>query len=192
MPAPRVHAFALAPHPATPHPPLRAVTGRLAPVPGGWLVTYVLEGDLDRVRIPQAGPSRFADDLWRHTCCEAFVAPRGGPRYVEFNFAPSGEWAVYRFERRRDRLPFDAGFEHDALNPHITVCRSPGKLELDAVLRLDRLVPDHADSRLALGLAAVIEESDGALSYWALRHPGAEPDFHHPEAFALELEPVRD
>ena len=34
---------------------------------------------------------------------------------------------------------------------------------------------------------AVIEENDGRLSYWALRHAPGKPDFHHPEAFALEL-----
>jgi hypothetical protein len=33
----------------------------------------------------------------------------------------------------------------------------------------------------------VIEEGDGVLSYWALRHPAARPDFHHPEGFALEI-----
>jgi hypothetical protein len=34
----------------------------------------------------------------------------------------------------------------------------------------------------------VIEEVSGVFSYWALNHPPGEPDFHHPDAFALELE----
>jgi hypothetical protein len=54
-------------------------------------------------------------------------------------------------------------------------------LELDAVIAV-------AAGRLAIGLSAVIEEQDGRLSYWALRHPPGKPDFHYPEAFALELE----
>jgi hypothetical protein len=40
---------------------------------------------------------------------------------------------------------------------------------------------------LRVGLAAVIEEKSGALSYWALRHAPGKPDFHHPDAFALTL-----
>jgi len=36
-------------------------------------------------------------------------------------------------------------------------------------------------------LSAVIEDDDGAFSYWALRHPPGKPDFHHPDAFALML-----
>ncbi len=39
-----------------------------------------------------------------------------------------------------------------------------------------------------LGLSAVIEETDGTKSYWALAHPAeGPPDFHHPDCFALTL-----
>ena len=44
-----------------------------------------------------------------------------------------------------------------------------------------------ADEPLSIGLSAVIEETDGTKSYWALRHPPGPPDFHHPDCFALEL-----
>jgi hypothetical protein len=40
---------------------------------------------------------------------------------------------------------------------------------------------------LRLGLSAVIEENDGTISYWALKHLPGKPDFHHPDSFALEL-----
>jgi hypothetical protein len=40
---------------------------------------------------------------------------------------------------------------------------------------------------LRVGLSAVIEANDGTLSYWALKHPAAKPDFHHPDSFVLEL-----
>jgi hypothetical protein len=38
-----------------------------------------------------------------------------------------------------------------------------------------------------VALCVVIEELDGALSYWALRHPAPRPDFHHADGFALEI-----
>jgi hypothetical protein len=40
-----------------------------------------------------------------------------------------------------------------------------------------------------LGLSAVIEENDGAVSYWALKHSLGPPDFHDASAFILEWEP---
>jgi hypothetical protein len=45
---------------------------------------------------------------------------------------------------------------------------------------------------LRLGLSAVIEDDNGSLSYWALKHPSGKPDFHHPDAFALEIDVVND
>jgi hypothetical protein len=191
MPAPRVHAFTLTPHPAVPSRAVHAIDGTVTRVPGGLLVHYVLEGEIDRARVPASKPPRFADGLWRHTCCEAFVARRNEPGYVELNFAPSGEWAIYRFRRTRERAPLESGLTMSELDPHVTVCRAAGRLELDAVIQLDRVWPDHSGTDLALGLSAVIEDDGGSLSYWALRHPLDKPDFHHPAAFALELDAVR-
>jgi hypothetical protein len=46
----------------------------------------------------------------------------------------------------------------------------------------------EADPQWRLGLSAVLEEKDGAKSYWALAHPpGDQPDFHHPDCFAARL-----
>ncbi|MBI3061386.1 MAG: hypothetical protein HYY83_05345 [Deltaproteobacteria bacterium] len=36
--------------------------------------------------------------------------------------------------------------------------------------------------------AARAPAQDGTISYWALKHPPGKPDFHHPDAFALEIE----
>jgi hypothetical protein len=47
------------------------------------------------------------------------------------------------------------------------------------------------DEKVVLGLSAVIEDESGALSYWALRHVPGKPDFHHPQAFAMELDAIR-
>ena len=38
-----------------------------------------------------------------------------------------------------------------------------------------------------VGLTAVIEDADGGIAYWALAHPGEQPDFHHPASFTLRL-----
>ena len=113
------------------------------------------------------------------------------PRYYEFNLAPSGEWAVYAFARYRERVPLPEDVSAQMLEPHIGTRRQPDRLELDALIPLDRLVPDFSIARLTLGLSAVVEAQDGTRSYWALRHAADEPDFHHPESFAVTLDEVR-
>jgi hypothetical protein len=147
-------------------------------------VTYCLNGDIPQIRIPSAGAPRIGTQLWQHTCFEAFIAVEGQSAYHEFNFAPSGEWAVYAFLGYRNRDPHLG----DIVPPQIGVCSTQSRLELDTLFRLDGLSTIIQRARLRLGLSAVIEASDG-LSYWALRHPADQPDFHNADGFALLLEP---
>ncbi len=147
-------------------------------------LSFALEGEIARLRIPATRAPRMAEKLWQHTCFEAFLGIAGEPAYYEFNFAPSGEWMAYAFRDYRIGTTLqDAGF-----SPAITVRRSAEKLEVDAVVYLDglRFPPD---SRLRLGLAAVVEDDAGALSYWALQHPPGKPDFHDSAAFTIALQP---
>ena len=146
---------------------------------GALTLTYVLQGELSRLRIPECQPPRRADGLWRHTCFEAFVMVAEGPGYHEFNFSPCGAWAVYAFRGYRD-----GGWEERAPAPDITVRLAPDRLELVATICHDF---SPRGGPLRLGLSAVVEDAGGGLSYWALRHPPGRPDFHHPEAFALHL-----
>jgi hypothetical protein len=171
-------------HSATRAQAVRGVAVQIGWENGGALaLTFALEGDLARLRIPALQPPRRTDSLWQHTCFEAFIRHKGEPAYCEFNFAPSGEWAAYAFRRYRDGMLLTQD-----LDPRIVVRRTVDRLELDAFIRLDCLPPEQPRTRVQLALSAVVEDEQGVLSYWALTHPPGRPDFHHPDAFALELE----
>ena len=118
-----------------------------------------------------------------HTCCECFIAVEGDPGYYEFNFSPSRQWAVYVFSNYREGAPLT----DETLDPRIAVRRFGDRLELDASIALDRLSARYVNGTLKIGLSAVIEDTEGGLSYWALAHPTGKPDFHHRDAFALRL-----
>jgi hypothetical protein len=166
---------ALERHPATPCAALRGITASIERRSDGLQLVYTLEGEIGRLLVPAPRPPRAAERLWQHTCCEAFVARSGSPGYWEFNLSPSGEWAAYEFKRYREGAA-TAGFAVD-----ITVSHGAGRLTLAACIPFE-------ERSLRVGLSAVVEETGGALSYWALRHAPGEPDFHRDEAFALELE----
>ena len=146
--------------------------------------TYALKGELSRLRIPRFRQLPKSDRLWEHTCFEAFVAVKDNPAYYEFNFAPSGEWAVCAFRRYRE----PATPPKEKLAPEITVRRAGDSLQLDALVWVDRWQAIEPGARLSVALSAVIEDNRGMLSYWALKHPPGKPDFHHADAFALEIE----
>ncbi len=145
---------------------------------------YALKGDLSRLQIPELQWPRRADRLWEHTCFEAFLGVAGHSEYYEFNFSPSGQWAAYAFRAYRIGGPID----DDDLDPKIAVVKGAAKLELSAALPLGSLPSLKSGGPLRLGLAAVIEDSDGGLSYWALKHPPGKPDFHHTDNFVLEIQ----
>jgi hypothetical protein len=170
----------LACHQQTPSPAIRGIDVVVGGAAGGILtLAFALEGDLYGLRIPESQPPGRTGGLWRHTCFEAFVMTGEGPGYREFHFSPSGEWAVYAFRGYRDAVELEV-----ELPPGFVVRRSGDRLELDAEIR-----PDHlpAGRSLRLGLSAVLEDADGVLSYWALRHPPGKPDFHHTDTFAMQL-----
>jgi hypothetical protein len=170
---------ALERHPATSCAALRGIKVSIVRKPESLQVAYVLEGEIDRLRIPPPRPPRIAERLWQYTCCEIFVAREGASGYREFNLSPSGEWAAYAFQRYRE------GALLLEVSPEITVQHRAGRLELEASL------PFSDKGKLRIGLSAVIEEVNGALSYWALKHSPGKPDFHHPDTFALRLDEIR-
>jgi hypothetical protein len=175
----------LLPHPgAAPPLPELAVQASLAHDGGGILrLRYEVTGACTQLRIPPPGAPRRADGLWRHMCFEAFVAAADAPDYREFNFSPSGEWAIYHFTGYRAGLaPVTA-----AGDPVVVVRSTAERFVLDAGIGAACL-PRAQGAMLTLALAAVIEDAAGGLSWWASAHPTEKPDFHDRRGFVLELE----
>lgn len=134
---------------------------------------YVVGDSPDFIAWPAEAPVGRGDDLWKHTCFEAFVMTDDG--YVEFNLSPSGQWASYRFDDYRQGMrPADEVCVVEGLDAHSRSVALQGRIEL----------PEGARK---LALSAVIETIDGSKTWWALAHPSDKPDFHHPDSFVLDL-----
>jgi hypothetical protein len=153
------------------------------PRPGTLALRYVVSGAVGDLKLPGAKASARADDLWRSTCFEAFVRPAAGAAYAEVNLAPSTEWAAYWF------LGYRAGMSiaHEIGAPAIELRTEADCFTLQAVFTLGPLAGLTGDAPWRVGLSAVIEETNGRKSYWALAHPPGKADFHHSVCFGLEL-----
>ncbi|MES2754401.1 MAG: DOMON-like domain-containing protein [Pseudomonadota bacterium] len=156
-----------------PHAPgvANGVTVRAGRIGQRLLLEYQIEMLAD-VTFADAPPGR-ADGLWQHTCFEAFIAG-AGTGYLEFNFAPSGAWAAYVFDDYR------AGIRNADVVPRVTWIDGKLAAQVDVATAGDWQV----------NLSAIIEETDGTKSYWALAHPDGPPDFHDPACFVLDLPAV--
>jgi hypothetical protein len=163
----------LAPHPDFPSVAALAIAVDLARDGAVLSLSYTVEGALDRVLWPGPMAAARIDELWMHTCFEAFVQPAGEAGYTEINLSPSGRWATYHFDGHR------VGMRNAAAVPDLS-WRSPA---LTASIDLG----DIADMDWRLGLTAVIEAVDGSKSFWALEHPAGPPDFHNADCFVARL-----
>lgn len=170
----------LLPHAAPPAPASLKLGAGFAWQPDGSLrLHYRLQGALDGLRLPPPAAPIPTDGLWQHTCCEAFIAEGAGSAYREFNLAPSGAWAAYRFTGYRQR---DTAWQPAAV-PSIECRRDGDSLWLVADLPT-ALLPSVATR---LGLTAVIETLADERSYWALHHAAPQADFHLSASFTLPL-----
>ena len=172
-----VEGLSLVCHPDTPCGAVERIEVKVERDANAIGLTFQLFGNLSAIRLPAPeAPTRGAN-LWEHTCFEAFVMQPGRSDYLEFNFSPSRQWAIYRFDRYREGMRPAA----DIAVPRLGLPLQNGYFKLAPVIYPQII------GRVMLGLSAVIEESDGTKSYWALAHPPGKPDFHHSDCFALKL-----
>ena len=179
-----VEGLSLVRHPDTPCRAIREITVSAARNEWHQLVLlFRLAGDITSLSIPSPVPySSRRHGLWQTTCVETFAKPVAGSAYAEFNFSPSTAWAAYQFKAYRqpieppriDALPIDVEFTDD-------------EMSISAAVDTSTISLLASDAPWQLALSAVIEESDGTKSYWALAHPPGAPDFHHPDCFQLTL-----
>jgi hypothetical protein len=173
------------------HPDSRCVAARrievdvARPSADSLVLAYVAYGNIGELRLPPMTAPARSDELWQHTCFEAFIGTAAGGAYYELNFAPSTQWAAYRFSSHRSGMRVVM----EVSAPTIEMHAASDRFTLQAALKLDGLSDLPRGAGWRLGLAAITEDTRGGKSYWALAHPPGKPDFHHFDCFALELSP---
>jgi hypothetical protein len=185
MPALAPRCVALVCHPSTLVTVVRRIDVEIASTSeGGLRLRYFLDGDVSGLRIPPPAAPKRTDGLWQHTCFEAFIGGQGSRAYCEFNFSPSTEWAAFGFSGYRAGM---VPLEYSTI-PTVATSVTEDRLALEAIVPLEALLALPGEDMLLLGLAAVIEDKDGCLSYWAIAHRAERPDFHSAAGFVVEIE----
>lgn len=210
--------FMLLPHPDSPPAAVKGVSGSaIITSAGRWNLGFTVECPDGKLSLPEPEAPRRMDELWKTTCFELFLRNSKTGAYLEFNLSPSGHWAAYSFDGYREGMR-DLAIPPIAVttsNPQQFALAMRAKLcamgiaedFVEEMLALEEpaqppaakdcfaltgILEDHslqigADCEIAI--SAVIEETDGTKSYWALAHPAGKPDFHHPTCFAATLPP---
>lgn len=145
-------------------------------------ITYTISGEIQIINI-QGKEDNLArrDNLWKETCLEIFLNPEGSEHYWEVNLSPSGHWNVYRFDEYRKGMKE----ESDMNDLPVSVERTDAALLLSAHIDMENLI--SGENPLYVGISSVVKSRKGTISYWALTHPGSEPDFHSRDSFLFRI-----
>ena len=158
------------------------ISGWVGRRPGSILLEYRVEGALHCNTRPSPSPlGKRRHELWRETCFEFFFGIPGEPFYWEGNISPSGDWNVYYFSHYREEMQEEAAVSQ----PDCHAETGNGSMLISCDVDIRNVCPD--DAALEVGIACVIADDRGAISYWAIDHCGSKPDFHDRRSFLLEL-----
>ncbi len=207
--------YALVPHPDMPPGEVAGITCTLTFADAGnWSIGFSVTPSESLVLPHPVRPQR-EDGLWQRTCFELFIRDPASGRYLEFNLSPSGCWAAYAFETyraghselsikpisittsdpeqftlgMRQRLE-DLGLDQEFIDAMLAQPLGDAGPAPATAFALNAICDNSGFDFAAdceIGISAVIEETDGTKSYWALAHPPGKPDFHHPACFAATL-----
>lgn len=148
-------------------------------------LVFQVTGDTSSIVWPETVPKpERADELWRHTCFEAFVQAAPSPAYLEFNFSPDSRWNCYTFDSYREGMARANPAPTCGLLQQVSSDRTR---QFECRIDLDSWLTQHRDPLVRLGITSVIEFTDGHIEYWAIKHRADKPDFHAPDTFVCEL-----
>lgn len=151
------------------------ITGTLERKGDELILHYDLQGPLSELVIPEINSSGlFKDGLWKHSCFELFIKDQDQRSYTEFNFSPSGDYAIYRFSDYRKK---DLDYRYRTF-PQISASITGDHLFMDIII-------ETLSGEVAI--CAVIENHRNEINYYALTHQKEKPDFHDPASFILSI-----
>jgi hypothetical protein len=169
------HRFSLCPFDPGTAPPV-ALSGCFFRRNSLLQVEFRLTGTLRAIAVPlQGGRPQRRNGLWQKTCFELFFAPAEADAYHEVNLSSTGHWNLYRFDGYREGMREEPA---DCLKCRVL----PASETLVFRLEIDLARLGLEDQTLGVGACAVLLSKERTPSYWALVHPGPQPDFHDPRS----------
>lgn len=139
-------------------------------------IAFEILGMLNRYIFDPIEPIRRANELWRRSCFELFIALPDSREYWELNIASSGAWNLYHLEDYRSGVT-EVFLKSE---PEIRIDPTPNRYRLSAVLDITELLLTPS---VAVNVAAILLTQNQERTFWAVNHPLHQPDFHAREGF---------
>jgi len=139
-------------------------------------LTFTLEGDLNAYLLPKEEKILRANELWKATCFELFLADTESKEYYELNISSSLAWNFYFLKEYRVK-PEEV---KNLLIPKIKSFRNKDKYEI--IFELESAEIDFEKFEL-FNLATILLTVKKERTFWSFIPQSGVPDFHNRRGF---------
>jgi len=138
-------------------------------------LSFSLEGGLEDYLFPAVCKNKKANELWKATCFELFLASSNEEAYYELNVSPSLEWNFYSLPTYRAEVK-----EVENVSLNINTFKKENTYEINMTLESDILDFESFDT---CNMTAILLTKNRERTFWSLKPMGDVPDFHNKEFF---------
>lgn len=139
---------------------------------------FKISGALKSYSFPKKEKLKRANELWRATCFELFLANSKTKIYYEINISPTLHWNIYRLETYRAE-PKELIVSSEAI---IKIREDEQSYEINFELECKELDLAEFDQ---YNLAVILLNNQNEREFWTIRPMGKSPDFHDRDGFSL-------
>ena len=139
-------------------------------------ISFVVKGELDAYIFLQKLKLQRANELWKATCFELFLANSQKEEYYEINFSSSLAWNFYYLKNYRAEVQ-ELKLLHE---PKIEVYYHADELHIDFELETEILATENFD---LYNVASICLTKDKLRTFWSVKHKKDVPDFHNRDNF---------
>ncbi|SFV50560.1 hypothetical protein MNB_SV-12-26 [hydrothermal vent metagenome] len=134
-------------------------------------IEYEIINNLSSYHFPKETKQQRANELWRDTCFELFIANHSSTEYYELNISPSTQWNAYHFKSYKEEMRETDVFSTPSIISH----------QLDKSYNLSFEMAFQEDifvKKLSINLAVILLDKEEMRHFYAINRCKESPDFH--------------
>ena len=137
---------------------------------------FKISGALTNYQFPKKEKLKRANELWKATCFELFLANSKTQSYYEINISPTLHWNIYYLDTYRAE-PKEVIVSSE---PLIKIREDKQSYEIDFELKCEALDLEEFDQ---YNLAVILLNVENERKFWVVNPVGESPDFHNRGSF---------
>ena len=142
------------------------------------MLDYQILGDLSHYHFPQKTKQERADELWKETTFELFIAPLNSDEYWEINISPSTQWNMYHFTSYKEGMKASNIISLPSIKTY--------EYQNEYRLSFKSIIPkEYFDRVFSINLCVILLDQKGERHFYSIERRKRLPDFHDRDTFFL-------